>query len=276
MRLLWLADVLRAAGLNVVEVDGWKTRGSDSYGPLRGLVCHETRGSATSSDSGEIRVLVEGRVGLSGPIAQLYLSRTGVWHVVASGTCHHVKTGWGGIHAGYGNDSLIGVEAAHAESEDWAAKPAQYDSYVRGGAAICKHMGWDVGLIVGHKEHQPGDKPDPEFSMNTFRNRVEDLQEDDMPTAKEIADAVWTYNAGSRANPTTAIARLNQAAANVVDLGQRLDAILAAALDDGDLNVTLSPEMVVELQEIRAAVGGIPTEVEGAFRQVLGSLDEAI
>jgi hypothetical protein len=62
----------------------------------------------------------------------------------------------------------------------------------------------------------------------------------------------------------------------VVDLGQRLDAILAAALDDGDLNVTLSPEMVVELQEIRAAVGGIPTEVEGAFRQVLGSLDEAI
>lgn len=274
MRLLWLADVLRAAGLQVVEVDGWKTRGSDSYGPLRGLVCHETRGSATSTDAGEIGVLVNGRVGLSGPISQLYLSRTGVWHVVASGTCHHVKTGWGGVHTGYGNDSLIGVEAAHAESEDWVNKPTQYDSYVRGVAAVCKHMGWDRGAVVGHKEHQPGDKPDPEFSMDAFRVKVVFAMEDDMPTPDQIADAVWRYNAGSRTNPVATIARLNQAAAGMGDLGSRLDAILAAALDDGDLTVTLSPEMVTELQEIRAVVGGIPVEVEGVVRRVLGSLDE--
>lgn len=272
MRLLWLADVLRTAGLDVIEVDGWKTRGSDSYGPLRGLVCHETRGSASSTDTGEIRVLIDGRVGLSGPIAQLYLSRNGVWYVVASGTCHHVKIGWGGIHQGYGNDSLIGVEAAHAESEDWVKKPAQYDSYVRGVEAICEYMGWASSAVVGHKEHQPGDKPDPEFNMNLFRADLENL-EDDMPTAKEIADAVWTYNAGSRANPVTTVTRLNQAAANVADLGSRLDLILAAALDDGDVSVVLTPEMVVELQAIRAAVGGIPVEVEGVVRQVLGGLD---
>lgn len=164
MRLLWLADVLRAAGLSVVEVSGWRDRGADTFGPVLGIVAHETRGSATSSDAGEVNVLVNGREGLSGPIAQLYLSRTGTWHVVASGTCHHVKIGWGGPFTGRGNDSLIGVEAAHAASEDWASKPAQYRSYVRGVAAIAQ--------VVGHREHQPGDKPDPEFDLRAFRNAV--------------------------------------------------------------------------------------------------------
>lgn len=203
MRLLWLADVLRAAGLTVVEVDGWKTRGSDSYGPLRGLVCHETRGSANSTDSGEIRVLVDGRVGLSGPISQLYLSRSGVWHVVASGTCHHVKTGWGGIHAGHGNDSLIGVEAAHAESEDWDHKPAQFISYVTGVAAICRHMGWTSGHVVGHKEHQPGDKPDPEFDMKQFRALVEEELEDDMSVDDVRKGLVQVYDEAANRNTPT-------------------------------------------------------------------------
>lgn len=170
MRLLWLADVLRAAGLTVHEVAGWRTRGDESYGPVKGVIIHETRGSATSSDAGEINVLVNGRVGLSGPIAQLYLSRTGDWHVVASGTCHHVKTGWGGPFNGVGNDGLLGIEAQHGEAEDWARKPVQYQSYIRGVAAILRHTGWPPP--VGHKEHQPGDKPDPEFSMATFRAQV--------------------------------------------------------------------------------------------------------
>lgn len=170
-RLLWLADVLRAAGLTVHEVDGWRTRGDDSYGPVRGVIIHETRGSANSSDAGEIDVLVNGRVGLSGPIAQLYLGRNGHWHVVASGTCHHVLTGWGGPFAGLGNDALLGIEPAHGEAEDWAAKPVQYWSYVRGVAAILRHTGWPPP--VGHKEHQPRDKPDPEFNMATFRAQVD-------------------------------------------------------------------------------------------------------
>lgn len=170
MRLLWLADVLRAAGLTVHEVSGWRTRGSDSYGPVRGLICHETRGSATSSDAGELGVLVNGREGLAGPIAQLYLSRTGAWHVVAAGRCNHVRTGWGGPFGGIGNSNLLGVEAQHAEAEDWAKKPAQYASYVRGVAAILRHTGWPPP--AGHKEHQPGDKPDPEFSMVRFRGDV--------------------------------------------------------------------------------------------------------
>lgn len=192
MPLLWLASALRAAGLPVVEQAGWTDRGADTYGPVRGIIVHETRGSATSTDAGEIGVLINGREGLSGPIAQLYLSRTGVWHVIASGTCHHVKVGWGGVHEGYGNDALLGIEAAHAESEDWASKPAQYQSYVRGVAALAAYAGWDATRVGGHREHQPGEKPDPEFSMPAFRTAVAARLEDYAMTEVDLTDAAVT------------------------------------------------------------------------------------
>jgi hypothetical protein len=189
-RLLWLPDVLRAAGLVVHEVSGWKTRSAaedadaSSFAP-RGVIIHETRGSATSSDSSEIGVLVNGRVDLSGPIAQCYLGRDGDWHVVAAGMCHHVKTGTAGPFAGLGNSRLMGVEPAHSLDEDWAKKPQQYASYVRGVAAIIKHMGWPPP--VGHKEHQPGDKSDPEFGMDRFRADVAAAIKGDVPM--DLADA---------------------------------------------------------------------------------------
>lgn len=196
-RQLWLPGVLRAAGLTVVEVPGWQTRSADedsdasTFNP-GGVIIHETRGSATSSDAGEIGVLVNGRVGLSGPIAQCYIGRDGRWHVVAAGLCHHVKTGWDGPFAGWGNTRLLGIEPAHSVDEDWADKPAQYRSYVRGVAAIIKHKGWPAP--VGHKEHQPGDKPDPEFSMIRFRADVAAViagEDDDM----QLTDPVHMVNA---------------------------------------------------------------------------------
>ena len=225
MRALWLPTVLRNAGLTVHEVSGWKTRGADSWGPIRGITCHHTAGSRNSTDAGEIKVLVDGRAGLPGPIAQLYLSRDGDWHVIASGHCNHNKTGWGGPNKGYGNDSLLGVEAQHSGAgETWTA--VQYDSYVRGVAALVNHQasGWDVSVarVAGHKEHQPGDKSDPTFNMDTFRARVatmtKELKEwDEMASQAEVQAAV---EAGVR---------------NVLNDPQRLSpAIVAARVHDRD------------------------------------------
>ena len=225
-RLLWLADVLRGAGLTVVEVPGWQTRsaaedpGGANYGPVRGAIIHETRSPRIASDAAEIDILVNGRVGLSGPIAQLYLGRDGTWHVVASGTCHHVRTGWGGYHRGYGNDRLLGIEPAHTVSVDasgkrletWAQKPQQYHSYVRGVAAIVKHTGWPVSAVVGHKEHQPGDKPDPEFDMGKFRADVgavlagKDLQMSLDSATKNAYDQVYGAMVAMRDGGHTATA----------------------------------------------------------------------
>ncbi|GAB3142504.1 hypothetical protein GCM10027290_17160 [Micromonospora sonneratiae] len=184
MRLLWLADVLRAAGLTVHEVAGWRDRGAVEFEP-RGVICHETRGSRNSTDAGEIRVLLNGSETAPPPIAQLYLSRTGDWHVVASGRCNHVRVGWAGPFKGSGNTRLLGIEAQHAAGEAWTA--TQYESYVNGVAAIHRHTGWG---LAGHKEHQPGghghssSKTDPAFNMDQFRRDVSavlDSKENIMP-----------------------------------------------------------------------------------------------
>ncbi|MEU4591843.1 peptidoglycan recognition protein family protein [Micromonospora aurantiaca (nom. illeg.)] len=181
-RLLWLPQVLRAAGLTAHEVDGWRTRGSSTYDP-RGVICHATAGSSTSTDAGEIRVLLEGSTSAPPPIAQLYLSRSGAFHVVASGRCNHALQGWGGNLKGYGNTNLIGIEAQNDNrGQPWPA--VQLDAYQRGVAAICKHMGWSANKVAAHREHQPGAKSDPSgIDMTAFRARVTAIlagKDDDM------------------------------------------------------------------------------------------------
>jgi|GEM_PF-2438721 hypothetical protein len=189
MRLLWLPDVLRSAGLTVHEVGGWRDRGSSSFDP-HGIICHETRGSRTSTDAGEISVLLNGSPTAPPPIAQLYLSRTGHWHVIASGRCNHVRVGWAGPFKGVGNSGLLGIEAQHALGEPWTDR--QYNSYVRGVAAIRRRTGWGV---AGHKEHQPGGyghssvKTDPSFDMNRFRRDVEALLSGEENIMPALSDA---------------------------------------------------------------------------------------
>jgi hypothetical protein len=192
MRLLWLVDVLRAAGLTAREYDGWRTRGSESWGPLRGVICHATAGSRTSTDAGEMRVLWEtGSTSAPVPISQLYLSRSGTWWVGASGRCNHVLTGDKGPHRGFGNSALIGVEAANDNrGEPWTA--TMLDSYQRGVAAICRRMGWPASVVVAHREHQSG-KSDPlGVDMDAFRRRVAALLEgDDMALTTEDLDRIY-------------------------------------------------------------------------------------
>lgn len=170
MRLLWLPQVLRSAGLTVVEVSGWQTRGGETFEP-RGTIAHATAGSRTSTDKDELNVLLNGSSSAPPPIAQLMLSRSGVWYVVASGRCNHVLTGWGGPHSGYGNTYLIGIEAMNDNrGEPWSSD--QLNSYARGVRAIHDRMGWPASRCAGHKEHQPGAKTDPTFDMNEFRSLV--------------------------------------------------------------------------------------------------------
>ncbi|MGJ3230075.1 peptidoglycan recognition protein family protein [Micromonospora aurantiaca (nom. illeg.)] len=214
-RLLWLPQVLRAAGLTAHEVDGWRTRGSSTYDP-RGVICHATAGSSTSTDAGEIRVLLEGSTSAPPPIAQLYLSRSGAFHVVASGRCNHALQGWGGNLKGYGNTTLIGIEAQNDNrGQDWPA--VQLDAYQRGVAAICKHMGWKAGRVAAHREHQPGAKSDPSgIDMDQFRARVTAIlagkDDDDMPSAEEIVAALLATDlnytgSGSKSLPLRTLLR---------------------------------------------------------------------
>ncbi|CAF5118568.1 unnamed protein product, partial [Rotaria sp. Silwood1] len=74
--LTGLADILRGAGLKVVEVAGWKTRGHGVMSSVKGIIVHHTAGPATG-DFPSLGVVRDGTSSLSGPLAQLGLGRTG-------------------------------------------------------------------------------------------------------------------------------------------------------------------------------------------------------
>jgi hypothetical protein len=184
MRALWLADVLRAGGLAVVEHSGWQTRGFEPWAPQYGIV-HATAAPRTQADEDQVRIVRDGHSTLAGPIANCCVDRTGRWHVLASGRCNTALTGWAGPAAGLGNTNLLGIEACNDNrTEPWPA--VQYEAYARGWAAICARMGWTAGRLVGHKEHQPGDKSDPTFPMDRFRDLVAALLQEDDVEAREV------------------------------------------------------------------------------------------
>lgn len=190
MRLLWLADVLMLAGCKVVELHGWVTRGK-TLGSVNGIVWHHTATGPNWTDTRVDNLLRDGRSDLAGPLSQLGLRRDGTFVVVASGRANH--NGYGT----WGNNS-IGIEAYNSGTgEPWPR--AQLDACDQGTAAILAHLKLGVSQVKGHRETDPGRKIDPAgIDMDAARQRVAHLltyrpppkDDDDMPTANEIAEAL--------------------------------------------------------------------------------------
>ncbi|WP_260597877.1 peptidoglycan-binding domain-containing protein [Sphingomonas endolithica] len=185
-RLLWLADTLRDAGLKVAEAVDWRTRGKPTVGPI-GVMCHHTA-TATAGNMPTLRLLIEGRAAgpgagaLPGPLAQLGLGRDGTFYVIASGRANHAGKGeWQGVTDG--NGSFIGIEAEHSGKphDDWP--PEQRVAYVRGSAALLRHIKAPAIMCCGHLEYAlpRGRKSDPCFDMTDFRHAVATALEEDTP-----------------------------------------------------------------------------------------------
>ena len=172
--LTWLADVLRSAGLTVVEEEGWKTAGRGEMGVVKGIILHHTAGSK-KGNCPSLELVKNGRKDLPGPLSQLFLCRDGTFHVVGAGRCNHAGAGkW---HNASGNSSFIGIEAENAGDGTDPWPEVQMDAYERGVAAILMHLGLDDVMAVGHKEYctPRGRKIDPSFDMVEFRENVERL-----------------------------------------------------------------------------------------------------
>lgn len=194
-----LAEVLRAAGLKVVEIPGWKTRGRPGSFAPRGVLCHHTGGAGDGLAYARWMAL-EGRSDLSAPLAQLGLDRKGTFYVLAAGRANHAGrckpiaglSAYPGRSYGDGNAQLLGIEAMNTGSEGWT--PAQYSAYVRGCAALNARYGWPVSRTLGHKETSLSGKPDPGgIEMNRMRRDVAASSpspttslEDDMPTPADL------------------------------------------------------------------------------------------
>jgi hypothetical protein len=116
VRMRRIVARMRKAGLTVVEVDGWGTRGRPQTFEPRGLLEHYDASTKKSGNWGSLGVITRGRPedGIPGPLAQFQVSRRGEWAVVAAGRCNHAGIGgpWNGIPQDSGNRYLYGVEVA--------------------------------------------------------------------------------------------------------------------------------------------------------------------
>ena len=190
MRLLWLADVCRNAGLTVVEDPGWKTRGSE-LGDVAVVIGHHTATPAKApGDLPSLWILREGRADLPGPLCQVGLGRSGTVYCIAAGKANHAGKGtWSGISA---SNRTIGIEAEHpGDNTPWPQ--AQLDAYDLLIAALLRQIGYPASSYCGHREWAlpPGRKPDPRgIDLHAQRTRVAALLrpaapvtplEDDMP-----------------------------------------------------------------------------------------------
>lgn len=174
---VWIADVLRAEGLRVVEFEGWRSRGHGDFGDIWGVMCHHTGNNNASAAS-----IANGRPDLAGPLSQIHLAQDGTVTIVAVGVAWHAGVGsYPGVPTNNGNWHLIGIEAAN-DGGGTPGRPhrsswpdAQYDAYVRTCAALVRRLGYGADRVIGHKEYAgvAQGKWDPgAIDMNIFRGDV--------------------------------------------------------------------------------------------------------
>lgn len=168
-RITWVPDVLRAAGLTVVEHDGWRERGLSTASRFepRAVVWHHDASAVGDSPGVPASMIAR----YSTAAAQLWVDRYGRWHIIASGRAPHAGVVLPGKPDNY--DS-IGVETDHTTGEAWP--PALLDSLRRGTAAILDHL--NVKPASGLEFHKsicspPGRKIDPAgLDLGDERGRV--------------------------------------------------------------------------------------------------------
>ena len=160
MRAPWIADVLRAAGLNVVEEPGWESRGKE-FVSIDGHMAHHTASPKTSTLAVNLSVVINGNSVAPGPIANVLLWRDGTCHVIASGRCNHAGKGvlpW--VPLDQGNTHLLATEAVNdGIGELWA--PEMVEAYEIGTAAMLRHLGLGSDRATTHSEYAPTRKIDP-------------------------------------------------------------------------------------------------------------------
>jgi hypothetical protein len=175
-------QLLRDAGLTVVEVKGWKTRerpASTGHLGAAGVLWHHTGTSTQGWLLSRVltyvwNVLVNGRSDLAGPLCQLSIGPTGIVYVVAAGRANHAGKARpsGPMAGGDGNTIYVGVEVQNSGTEGYP-KP-QYEAMVTTGHVLSsKIVHCSSEANRAHKETSETGKWDPgALSMPRFREDI--------------------------------------------------------------------------------------------------------
>jgi hypothetical protein len=184
-----LATRLRAAGLTVVEVAGWQSRGAAGFDP-RGSVDHHTAGPR-SGNAPSLATVIYGRPDLPGPLCHVLVARDNTCYVIAAGRANHAGSGsWRGLS---GNSSVYGVERENVgtSAEPWRSDQTSTAATVH--AALIRGRATHE-MVCGHKEWTPR-KPDPHtLNMHNFRAMVaQRLGSTPAPTPPKIEGDPMAY-----------------------------------------------------------------------------------
>lgn len=166
-------------------VTGWETRDNGSHwsdkASVTGLMHHHTAGDA--ADALELKVLVNGRTGLRGPLCNFGVGDDGILDVVAAGSANHagkgdpdtlaiirkdaasltseIKPNQNSSSAGAvgGNSRLYGWEVYYGRTATSKMNPLQYRCLILSTVAILDALDyadaaneWTAGSLIGHKE----------------------------------------------------------------------------------------------------------------------------
>ncbi|NUL03608.1 N-acetylmuramoyl-L-alanine amidase, partial [Streptomyces lunaelactis] len=166
-----LLKALRAEGLTVVEVDGWRTNNRNHkgpWGPVHGVLLHHTVTSGTASS---VELCYNGHSELPGPLCHGVIDKDGTVYLVANGRANHAGSGDDDVLTAVkneqplppdneantdGNRYFYGFECVNLGDgvDPWPA--VQLEAIERASAAICEAHGWSQRSVIGHLEWQPG------------------------------------------------------------------------------------------------------------------------
>jgi len=165
--LTWLADDLRAAGLNVVEYHGWRTRARGSGGYSSAPLCvmeHHTASGPSWDGQRDADYCAVGDP--DAPLSNLYIDRTGRVWVLAAGATNTNGKGQaltfsrGTVPADGMNTRAVGIECGNnGIGEAWPV--AQIDALILTANVVNRQLGNVPADIAGHVHYAVGRKIDP-------------------------------------------------------------------------------------------------------------------
>jgi len=162
-----LAAVLRGAGLNVVELDGWQTRGRSGNSPYADgrpwcVMWHHT----ASSGDGASDAHYETFVAEDAPICNINIGRDGTCYVCAAGPTNTngkggpITVSRGTIPADSMNTYAVGIEISNnGVGMNYPAR--QIDATFAASIAITNAYGLRPDDVVQHWDWAPSRKIDP-------------------------------------------------------------------------------------------------------------------
>ena len=196
-------DVFRAYGVRVTFEPGWEDRGNGQSSAYEGAIVHHT---ATGFSNTRPQILVSGRSDLAGPLCNFAGLTDGGIHVIAANPANHAGAS-GGRSMGplpttaSFNRRVLGLEIVYPGTEPMT--DAQYRTALVFAIATRQVFGRpSMEWTRAHAETSvtgkwdPGWAPGKTIDMNVFRRDAAALEAsggDDMPSAEEIATAVWSH-----------------------------------------------------------------------------------